>query len=116
MYDAMTLSRRKTAKFHFPIIHTITQRGPGILYANKNLGHFGIPKVILNLNEKQYPINDYRGEYGMSQLSFGIPIISMGHGEHIINEIMSVDFQEVLRATKWGVFQTDHRMFKYMRF
>ena len=50
----------------------MTKRGLGIRYSNikpeKN------PKVVLNFNEILYPYNDYLGEYGMSQLSFGIPI------------------------------------------
>jgi hypothetical protein len=116
MYDARHLSKRKTLKYKYPVIHTLNQKGMGVLYAKQDLGHFGIPKVILNVNEKQYPVNDYHGKYGMSQLSFGIPIQSRKEGDKIINEIYSEDFQEVLKATKWGAFQTDHRMFKYIGF
>ena len=115
MYDARKLSRRKTKNYHLPVIHTLTQQGMGILYAQENLGHFGQAKVILNVNEKQYPVNDHKGEYGMSQLSFGIPIRSKAEGDRIIKCIMSEVFQTMLRATKWSSFQTDYRMFKYIK-
>ena len=116
LYDARKLSRHKTKKYRFPVIHTLTREGPGIWYAQEKIGHFGHPKVILNVNEKQYPINDYKGEYGMSQLSFGIPIQTKKEGEDIIARILSDEFQTILRATKWSAFQTDYRMFKYIRF
>ena len=71
------------------------------------------PKVLLNFNERQYPHNDYKGTYGMSQLTFGIPIKSKDHGEKIIKAIESEKFQEIFEATKWSSFQTDYRMFSY---
>jgi hypothetical protein len=76
---------------------------------------FGVSKIILNVNEKQYPINDSTGKYGMSQLSFGIPIKSEEEGDKIIRCIEGDTFQEIIKATKWGSFQTDYRMFHYLR-
>ena len=73
----------------------------------------GVPKVLLNFNEKQYPYNDYKGEYGMSQLTFGIPIQSKKEGDKWIHALTSPRFENILEATKWGSFQTDYRMFYY---
>ena len=113
-YYAQKLSDKKTAKYKYPVVHGITQEGLGIRYAdNRDESQFGVPKVILNFNERQYPYVDSAGEYGMSQLSFGIPIKSKMHGEQWSKAILSPFFEEVLRATKWGAFQTDYRMFKY---
>ena len=96
------------------MVHNITQKGLGIRFAKeKKNAQIGVPKVLLNFNEQQYPYNDYRGEYGMSQLTFGIPIKSKKEGEQWISVIQSPTFKEILRATKWGAFQTDYRMFKY---
>lgn len=114
-YEARRISKKLTAKNKYPIVHTMTQKGLGILYAStKDPAQF-VPKVILNANERQYPYNDHLGKYGMSQLSFGIPIQSKAEGEQWIRLIESPMFQDVLRATKWGAFQTDYRMFKYFR-
>ena len=116
LYDARKLKSHKTIKYKYPVVHTITKTGVGIRYADhRDPSQFGIPKVILNANEKQYPILDDTGKYGMSQLSFGIPIRSKKHGEQIIGFLNSPGFQEILEATKWGSFQTDYRMFKYFR-
>jgi len=116
VYDARVLTKRPTHIHKFPVIHTLTAKGMGIRYAkHKSDKQFGIPKVILNFNEKQYPVNDYTGKYGMSQLSFGIPIRNKTEGEQMVKCIETPVFQEVLKATKWGSFQTDYRMFKYFR-
>ena len=143
LYDTRRLKMVKSKKYRCPIIHNMTKKGRGIRYSsdtgcdnkNKNkkiikndnktktnsekLGpsksQYGIPKVILNFNEKLYPYNDYLGEYGMSQITFGIRIKSKDEGERIISGINSPAFQEIIRATKWGAFQTDYRMFSYFR-
>ena len=115
-YDARKLSKRKTQKYKYPVVHGITQKGLQIRYAkNKTQKQFGVPKVLLNFNEKQYPYNDHRGEYGMSQLTFAIPIKSRKEGEKWIKRLNEEEFQEFLEATKWGAFQTDYRMFKYIK-
>ena len=113
-YDARKLSKTKTRKNRHPVVHNITRRGLGIRYAKeKEKAQMGVPKVLLNFNEKQYPHNDYLGRYGMSQLTFGIPIQSKKEGERWIRAISSPRFERILEATKWGSFQTDYRMFYY---
>ena len=113
-YDARHLSKTKTKKNRHPIVHNITMRGLGLRYAKKkDKKHFKVPKVLLNFNERQYPHNDFEGKYGMSQLTFGIPIKSKTHGDKIIKAIKSDTFEEILEATKWSSFQTDYRMFAY---
>jgi len=114
-YEARRISKTRSAKNKYPVVHTIGEKGLGILYASDRDPTQFVPKVILNANERQYPYNDHLGKYGMSQLSFGIPIKSKAEGERWIRFINSPMFQDVLRATKWGAFQTDHRMFKYFR-
>ena len=112
-FDARNLSKNKTKKNKHPIVHNITRRGLGLKYSSNKNHHFGTPKVLLNFNEKQYPYNDHEGKYGMSQLTFGIPIKSKKEGEKIIEKINSDEFQEIIEATKWSSFQTDYRMFFY---
>ena len=118
-YDARKLSKRKTTKFRHPVVHTITRRGLGIRFAkDRQSSQFGVPKVLLNFNERQYPYNDYKGEVGMSQLTFGLPIPgprerAKVRGEAMIRALTSPAFQEIIRATKWSAFQTDYRMFSY---
>jgi hypothetical protein len=104
----------KTGNFKHPVIHGITQNGLIFIYSDDtSKGHFHVPKVILNANENQYPVNDFDGKYGMSELSFGIPITSKKQGDDIVKAINTDAFKEVIKATKWGAFQTDYRMFKY---
>ena len=60
-------------------------------------------------------MNDFKGEYGMSQITFGIPITSKKEGDDIVKAINTDEFKEIIKATKWGAFQTDRRMFKYFK-
>lgn len=109
----------KTAIYKYPVIHTITKKGVTFHYSSdKSRGHFGVPKVILSFNEKQYAHavqNDYKGELGMSQICFGIPIKSKEEGEKILEAVNSPQFQTLLDSTKWSLYQTDYRMFKYLK-
>jgi len=116
-YDARHLSTKKTAKYQYPVVHTITKKGGlGIRWADhRDPAMFGQPKVLLNFNEQQYPYNDFLGKYGMSQLTFGLPIKTKKEGDEMIRRITSPDFKEIIKATKWSAFQTDYRMFKYLK-
>jgi len=115
-YDARKLTRRPTRAHPYPVIHTLTQKGMGLRYAaERDPRHFGVGKIVLNVNERQYPVNDWRGQYGMSQLSFGLPVRSRAEGERWMACLQSPEFDEILSATKWASFQTDYRMFTYFR-
>ena len=76
---------------------------------------FGIPKVILVKGLYTYPYNDYKGEYGMSNYSFGIPIKSKKEGDCIVEAINTDNFADIIKATKWSSGFTDHNMFKYFQ-
>jgi hypothetical protein len=120
---------RKSPKqnFQYPVVHSINQdhsTNPDgfVLWYSSEIkkdkyghSHFGEPKVLLNFNENQYPVNDFEGKYGMSQITFGIPITSKKEGDDIVKAINSEEFKEIINATKWGAFQTDWRMFKYFK-
>ena len=109
----------RPGEFIYPVVHTMTRKGLGLWYSNTNTRgcgrHFGLSKVILNFNEKLYPYLDYVGEYGMGQFSFGLPVSSKEQGEAMIRALISPQFRAVIRATKWGAYQTDRRMFEYFK-
>lgn len=111
------VSNNKNGPFVHPVVHNMTRDGYKCVYTSDNTkGHFGTSKVILSFNEKQHePIVDFKGEYGMSQITFGIKVSSEEDGKKLANFIKSEDFKEVLKATKWSTFQTDWRMFTYFR-
>ena len=120
-HDARKLRDQKSDHFCHAVVHTQNRRGMGILYSDRASSNMKVPKVILNFNRSLYPYNDYVGEYGMSQLSFGLPLLGETleerrlHGEAIIETLLSPAFQKIVRATKWSAFQVDYRMFRYLR-
>ena len=107
----------RAGEFIYPVVHTMTRKGLGLWYSNTNTRghHFGVPKVILNFNEKLYPYLDHAGEYGMGQFSFGLPVDSVAQGEAMMRALISPQFRAVVKATKWGAYQTDRRMFEYFK-
>ena len=108
------MSRQK-GENQYVCVNAINSNGVEFSYSSKNLGHFGTPKVIINIGRHLYPINDYLGEYGMSQNIFGIPIPDKETGEKIINAIKSPGFKKIVAATKWSNFAVDWRMFKFFK-
>lgn len=112
--------KQKQGKYLHPVVHSINKDNmlPYIYTNDTTKGHYGVPKIILNANRYQYSHkeqNDYNGNYGMSELSFGIPIKSKKEGDEILKAIDSDAFKKIIAATKWGAFQTDYRMFKYFK-
>jgi len=113
-------STDKIGYYKYPVIHSINKDGiVPLMWANDNTkGHFGVKKVILNFGRYQYSHpeqNDWEGKYGMSQISFGIPIKSKEEGDLILKAIDTNTFKTIIKATKWATFQTDYRMFKYFK-
>tara|TARA_R110000796_G_scaffold21137_3_gene62390 strand:- start:2257 stop:3552 length:1296 start_codon:yes stop_codon:yes gene_type:complete len=108
--------RCKVAGYINPVIHNMTKKyGNGYVYSNANKGHFGDKKVILSFGQYQYPYNDYKGQYGMSQICYGLEIKTKKEGDALIRAINSDIFKQILKYTKWSIFQTDWRMFKYFK-
>jgi hypothetical protein len=114
-HDKRNVSKTSSDIFRFPIMNSMTQSGNTFLYADADKGHFGTPKVILSVGRNQYPYNDFEGQYGLSDSVFGIPITSKEEGNKIISAINSELFKAIIKATKWGTYQTEHRMFKYFK-
>jgi len=106
-------------KYKYPVVHTINKEGIGIRYfdywSDDQTIHFGKSKVLLNQNEIQYPYNDYKGEYGMSQLTFGIAVSSKQEGDEIVDFLNTEKGKRIIAATKWNTFYTDYGMFQYFK-
>lgn len=110
--------RQKQGVYKYPVIHSLTRKGleEGLLFTNDNtLAHFGVSKVVLNLNPNQYPVNDFQGKYGMSELSFGIPITSKKQGDDIIKAINTDGFRQFIKATVWNTFAIQYQTFRYIK-
>jgi hypothetical protein len=106
----------KNTEYKYLVANNINSDGIQFLYTNDNTKNFfGMPKVIVSVGRYPFPYNDYKGEYGLSQGGFGIPISSKKQGDDIVKAINSDEFQDILKSTKWGAFQIDYRMFKYFK-
>jgi hypothetical protein len=117
IYDTRKLKEHKTSEYKYPVLHSIKQNGEKIIYyTNDNTkGHFGIPKVIIIKGLYPYSYNDYEGNYGMSNYSFGIPILSKREGDLIMKAIDTPIFKKIIASTKWNSGYTEHSMFSYFK-
>lgn len=116
------VSQTKNGSYKYPILHSHTIKDGNIFYwsnakevTGKNFVNMFVPKVILIKGVYAYPLNDYKGQYGMSNYSFGIPITSKKEGDDIVKAINSEEFKRLISATKWSSNFTDHNMFKYFK-
>lgn len=113
--DKPNMSKEKSDKFTYPCVYGMYQDGTiSKFYSSNKSDHF-TSKVILGIGRHLYPLIDMNGEYGMTQNAFGIKVNSIEEAELIKKAINSDKFKEIVKATKWGNFQTDWRMFKYFR-
>ena len=112
---------RRTRMYKHPVVHGIGEKGVTYWYSTdgtKDGGFRGRSKVILNLNGQQYAYpeqNDHKGELGMTILSFGIPTSDKQDGETVLKAVDTPLFKDLIKASKWGAFQTDYRIFRHFR-
>ena len=117
------MSIKEKGSYVYPVLHSHTIKDGDIFYWSKTkdstgksfVPMFGVSKVILIKGLYPYPYNDYKGKYGMSNYSFGIPITSKKEGDNIVKAINSEGFERLISATKWSSGFTDHNMFKYFK-
>ena len=114
--DKKWMSKEKDETHTFPCVYGMYKdKTCSYLYSNKNNGHFGTSKVILGIGQYLYPLIDMDGKYGMSNNAFAIKVDSIEEAEGIKKAIESESFREIVKATKWGNFQTDYKMFQSFR-
>jgi hypothetical protein len=53
--------------------------------------------------------------YGMMNNAFAIEVSNDDDAKNIKKAIESDNFKEIIKATKWGNFQTNYKMFKSFR-
>jgi hypothetical protein len=113
----MRNKKKDSQGFIHPVIHSMNSDGIEYWYSKskEREGMFGVPKIILSLGRYQYPINDSDGKYAMSQIAFGLPTHTKKEGEEMLRAIQSEKFAEIIKATKWGAFQTEWKMFQYFK-
>jgi len=65
-------NKEKIGKFIYYVVNSITQKdGPKFIYTSTKNEMF-VPKVIWSNGNGTYPIVDKKGEYGLTQFSYGI--------------------------------------------
>ena len=110
-------SNSKSDIFKYPLVYLTPKNGIRLMYSNvNNLGHFGISKVIIGETGLDSAINDYMGEYGMTQDSFAILIETKEEGDNILKAIKTSKFKEFMKySCSWSNFRIEWRLFCYIK-
>jgi hypothetical protein len=112
--DKKIVSKNKSDKFKYTLIYLTPLKGIRYMYSSLNTkGHFTIPKVIIGETGLYNAINDYTGEFGMTQDSFGIIIKDKSEGENILKALKTKKFIDLIKySCSWSNFRIDYRLFK----
>jgi hypothetical protein len=107
------LSEVETEEYCYPCVYLINNKGVEFRWSSYNdKGHFGVSKVIVSMGTGK-AILDWEGQYGMCEISFGIPISSKEEGEKLVDYFSTEYFQNILQAIKWKLVQIDYKTFSY---
>jgi hypothetical protein len=111
------MSRLKSDKHIYPIIHATNIKENTILWSSENKGHFGIPKVIFSDSSVGFKnaVNDFKGEYGQTERVIGIIIDSFEEGELIIKALQTKIFEDIMKACLFSQIIIDWRVFTYFK-
>ena len=118
LYDGRKkwMSRSKNSEYLFPCVYGMYKNNKiKFLYSKDNKGHFGVPKVIISCGEHPYPFIDIKGEYGICNNAFAIKVSDIKEAELIKEALESKSFSDILKATKWGNFQIEWKMFQFFK-
>ena len=98
--DKPCMNKDNIGKHIYPIVYTITQKhGIKLWYSNEKKDMF-VPKVIWSNGLGTYPIVDNKGEYGLTQFSYGIQDIPENL-EYIKNAMNDEKFIELMEYVKF---------------
>ena len=88
--------------FVYPCVYSILKNGTiNLLYSNEDKGHFGVKKIIFGNGANPTFILDKKGEYGMTQFSFGVLIDTIEEMESFDKVIKSGKLDFITKATKF---------------
>jgi hypothetical protein len=106
------MSKIKDKKHKYPCSYTITiKNGMNILYSDRNIGHFGKPKVIWSNGGGTYPIIDEKGEYGLTQFSYAI----VDKPENLLNIKNAMNSKRFINLMTYVKFTENKYNYKVIR-
>ncbi len=115
--DKKHVSRTKTEKFRYPLIHSTTKTGIRYCYTNDNtIDFFGKSKVIFGETGINEVVIDADGEYGMTQNSIGLGFNTQEEAKKLKETLESDTFKNlVMKSCSWSIYRIDWRLFTYFR-
>ena len=115
-HDSKTdiLKKQQDTIFIYPCVYSMN-KGNRIKYLYSKIKPNNVPKVICSIGGHPYPLNDFKGELGLTNKTFGIKIDSFEEGENIVKALNSEKFSEILKGTKWCTYHVNYKIFAYYR-
>jgi hypothetical protein len=105
-YEVIKISK---PGFEYKIINTITKkRGPQILYSNARDDVLFVPKVVWSNGTGTYPFIDIKGEYGLTQFSYGIKDVP----DNLHKIKMAMETDDFIQLMKYLMGRADKYKYK----
>ena len=114
--DKTHMSSEKNDTYKYPCVYTITKRdGVNLWYSSTNdNGLFGVPKVMWSNGLGTYPVVDKKGEYGITQFSYGIQD-DVDNLDNIEKALKSKSFLELMESVKFTNNIYDYKIISTFR-
>jgi len=95
------ISNNQTQEFNLPCVYSVLKSGvPTLKFSKIDVGHFGIPKIILGNGANPTCFIDYNGEFAMTQFAFAI-VDTIENLEKIKEVLNTEKFKKITQATKY---------------
>lgn len=110
--DRKHVSHEESDVFKYPLIHSTPKSGVRYCYSSVNdKGMFGVSKVIFGDSGINEVIIDMDGKYGMTEHSIALIIDLENEGMAIQKCLLSIQFNNILKACSWSNYQIQWRIF-----
>ncbi len=110
------VSQKENKEYKYKLVNAINKDKIKFYYTNDNTkGMFGIKKIIFGTSGINVPLNDSKGEYGMTEHAMAIKYNNDNEAKLILECLKSNRFKELLKACNWSSFLLDWRLFTFFK-
>jgi superfamily II DNA or RNA helicase len=109
------MSKTKTSSKIHPCIYTVNSKhNPTFFYSEKNINHFGTPKLIWSNGAKPGSLIDADGKYGLTQFAYAI--VDTPTNLPCIKEVFDTsDFRYLMELCTFGQGHINYKVMKLFR-
>ena len=115
-HDKPSVKDYSFSSYTLPLVHATPKTGEvRYKYTSKNVGHFGIKKVIFSETGFTNPVKDLKGKYGMTDAAMAIQVKNKKEADKVIQALTSKKFKNLKYCVSWYDLILDWRIFTHFK-